>query len=730
MSGYYGDYAEDSTVRLGLTTNAAAGGAVAPSSAFEAADIRIYKDSSATQKTTTNGITMTSPFDSVVGLHDVVIDTSNDTGDAGFWATGSDYRVVLVPDETVDGQTVAHIIGEFSIENRGVAGAKAVWDRILTGATHNIATSAGRRLRGIQEFQGYENGAVWIDTVNGTAGTVDYENGTVENPSSTLADALTIAASLGMTRFEVVNGSSITLAATTSNKVFAGDRWTLAFGGQDVGGSHFEGASVSGVATGTEFHLNECNIGVSTLSTFHATECRMSGTVTLSATGEYHLWGCHSGIAGTSAPIIDTGVAVANVNLNIRQHSGGIELQNLGQLGADTASIEGNGQIILNANCVGGTVAIRGNFELTNNGSGITIVDEPRYDSDTLVDLVWDEVLTAATHNVQFSSGKRMRGIEEYQGYEEGSIYIDTLNGTAGSDAYTNGTVDTPVDNIADANILAATLNINHFHVANGSSITFAAAQEDQYFFGLRWTLALGGQSISNTVIEGADVSGIATGAIKPTFKTCDMDGSTIPGISQLFECALSGDLTLNSIGTAYFVRCYSGVAGTSTPSVDVGVALGNNNVNFRHYSGGIEFKNLGQVGTDNASVEGNGQVVFNANCTGGTVAIRGNFTVTDNAGGAVTVSDDARYDTAQVNAEVVDALSVDTYAEPGQGAPAATTSLAAKINYLFKWVRNKKTNDGSTTKFYDDAGTTVDHKQTTSSAAGTVTKGEIESGP
>jgi len=30
----------------------------------------------------------------------------------------------------------------------------------------------------------------------------------------------------------------------------------------------------------------------------------------------------------------------------------------------------------------------------------------------------------------------------------------------------------------------------------------------------------------------------------------------------------------------------------------------------------------------------------------------------------------------AQVNAEVVDALNVDTYAEPGQGAPAATTSL------------------------------------------------------
>ena len=39
----------------------------------------------------------------------------------------------------------------------------------------------------------------------------------------------------------------------------------------------------------------------------------------------------------------------------------------------------------------------------------------------------------------------------------------------------------------------------------------------------------------------------------------------------------------------------------------------------------------------------------------------------------------------AQVNTEVVDALNVDTYAEPGQGAPGATVSLAAKINYLYK---------------------------------------------
>lgn len=84
----------------------------------------------------------------------------------------------------------------------------------------------------------------------------------------------------------------------------------------------------------------------------------------------------------------------------------------------------------------------------------------------------------------------------------------------------------------------------------------------------------------------------------------------------------------------------------------------------------------------------------------------------------------------AEVNAEVDTALATTTYAEPGQGTPAATASLKDKIGYLYKSWRNKKDNDGSTTQLYADDGTTVDQKQTTSESGGTVTKGEWTSGP
>ena len=137
---YLGDYADDSTVRIFFTTSNGSGGAVAPSTAFEAADVVIYKNNSATQKATTNGITMTSPFDSVTGLHLVEIDCSNDTGDAGFWATGNDYSVVLSPDETVDSQTVVAAIAQFSIENRIVSAVPGAVGSVTAAVTTDSAS--------------------------------------------------------------------------------------------------------------------------------------------------------------------------------------------------------------------------------------------------------------------------------------------------------------------------------------------------------------------------------------------------------------------------------------------------------------------------------------------------------------------------------------------------------------------------------------------------------------
>lgn len=84
----------------------------------------------------------------------------------------------------------------------------------------------------------------------------------------------------------------------------------------------------------------------------------------------------------------------------------------------------------------------------------------------------------------------------------------------------------------------------------------------------------------------------------------------------------------------------------------------------------------------------------------------------------------------AEINAEVVDALNVDTYAEPGQEAPGATVSLAKKINYLYKFMRNKITQTSTTLSVFADDAATVDQKSTVSDDGVTFSRGEIGSGP
>jgi hypothetical protein len=295
---------------------------------------------------------------------------------------------------------------------------------------------------------------------------------------------------------------------------------------------------------------------------------------------------------------------------------------------------------------------------------------------------VWDEILSGATHNIASSAGRRLRAIQDYSDYEDGAVWIDTVGGTAGTVDFENGTVSNPVDSIADALTLAASVGLSRIRVLPGSSITFAASMDGYELLGDGWTLALNNQSCSATIIHGATVSGICTGAASPQFINCAVGTTTLPG-AHLHGCQLTGTITLSAAGDYFFDQCFSGVAGTGTPSVDFGAAVLSTNLSMRHYSGGIEVQNIGDAGTDNMSLEGHGQLVINANSSGGTIAIRGNFTVIDNASGAVTLSDDARIDVDQVGDAAWDEPKAGHVTAGTTGEEIQSHSLSSEISAL-----------------------------------------------
>lgn len=110
---YIGDFRAGTTVNHKWASNDAAGASITRATN---GSIRIYKGSSTTERSSATGITDTEDHDSLTGVHHVTIDLSSDA-DAGFYAAGNDYFVVLAA-ATIDGETVNHPLFSFSIENR------------------------------------------------------------------------------------------------------------------------------------------------------------------------------------------------------------------------------------------------------------------------------------------------------------------------------------------------------------------------------------------------------------------------------------------------------------------------------------------------------------------------------------------------------------------------------------------------------------------------------------
>jgi len=258
----------------------------------------------------------------------------------------------------------------------GAAAVDLIWDEVISAAAHNVTNSAARRLRGLSDFGVYEGGAVWYDDVNGTAGTTDFENGTVAVPSNAEADVTTLLASLGLGIIHCAPGSTYTLEAAYSNRVFVGDNWTLQLNGQAIDNCVFVGASVTGTATNTtgEQYFKDCKIGAVNLPTgTHLHSCDLAGDQTLGEAGNYYYDQCRSAVAGSGSISINFG-ALGNQSLNVRHHSGGWNVANMGNTGTDTASFEGYGQIIWAASCAASTASVRGAWAITDQASGAVTV--------------------------------------------------------------------------------------------------------------------------------------------------------------------------------------------------------------------------------------------------------------------------------------------------------------------------------------------------------------------
>ena len=202
MNKWLGDIAEDASISFTWSTNDVDGASITRATDGE---VRVYKDGGVGQSTA--GVTDTEDFDGLTGVHLCVIDTSADA----FYATGSDYSVVLQC-AVIDGQTVNAVLAEFSIENRFA-------EVDLTHILGHLLTQTGTQVAdGFEHFFDVATPTGTVDSlpsaVPGATGGLPVRGGAIPDAAADAAGGLPIsdAGGLDLDNLEVdatkISGSS------------------------------------------------------------------------------------------------------------------------------------------------------------------------------------------------------------------------------------------------------------------------------------------------------------------------------------------------------------------------------------------------------------------------------------------------------------------------------------------------------------------------------------------
>jgi hypothetical protein len=488
-----------------------------------------------------------------------------------------------------------------------------------TKNTYVVRTSSSSAtLQDIEAIQyASYGGGVHIEASSPYAG-IDYPVGTEEFPVNNLTDAEEIAQTRGFVKFFIRGDYTITTENVSEGYIFEGQSLTLTTihieSAANVANCEFDNARITGTLDGGNT-LRGCIADGINYVNGSLQNCGLHGTIHLDGGSEAKFINCYSDESSVVHPVIDMGGS--GQSLLVRNYSGGLDLEN--KTGLDSVSIDfATGEIIIANTVIAGDIFIRGLCRIENNAPANVNVD---------------------TSGVLFTDQLQLNAFESH-------VSIDISNGETGT-RFPTGTRQHPVNNLADAKIIAASRGINQFYVKD--LLTIGA-----------------GEDISGLVFQGTDNFGngvvMAPGCITQgtTFYDLNLSGEfngvfnaqrcnvrdvsnvgDTNGISCFYECRLieTPTLTLSSDpnplgGSIHFINCTTGVE-----TGDVIFDLNNTNFDIavRNFSGHIDMKNHNTPTTIELSFA-QGRVIFEPTCSSGEVSVRGICEIIDNSTGTFTV--------------------------------------------------------------------------------------------
>lgn len=219
-----------------------------------------------------------------------------------------------------------------------------------------------------------------------------------------------------------------------------------------------------------------------------------------------------------------------------------------------------------------------------------------------------------------------------------GEVVIDFIDGQSGTDVPL-GTRSKPVNNVADALVIAFKEGANTLRFARSTTLTtetipsgFVITSDSAALVTITLEAAA---SVNGCEFENLSIAGRVDG--NNVIRDCliyDIDYSS----GVIFNCNILGTIGALSGASCSLLNCSSGVAGGGTEewiTVDLGGA--NSSLIVRDFQGGIGIRNYsggGAISLDMSS----GRVIFESTVTAGTTYVRGIADVTDQSTGSAVI--------------------------------------------------------------------------------------------
>lgn len=448
------------------------------------------------------------------------------------------------------------------------------------------------------------NGVITVDVVNGVAGTL-YPTGTQVQPVNNIPDALLIAQVRGFDTLVIQGNITLDTGDDVRGLRLHGETLhkSVIVVNPDAQADGVELAHVTISGTiGGEADLIDCMVGNLSDIYGHFHECMLGGTIVLNGSEPSQFIKCVDALPGLGVPIIDLGGS--GRDLGVWGYHGGLKLIN--KTGTDKVSVNlDSGRLILDSTITNGQILVKGVGLLLDGSTGSAAVD-----SDGLMS---KETITKITWN---------------------TVWLDVDAGSAGT-AFPLGTSGFPVNNMADAQAIAARESVREIH-AHGN-LTLQAALGDMTILSHapeKAVITLNNQDVDESVFRHVTLAGAMNGRV------CAYDCilSAITNLEGDFNDSFwNGNISIKSGGRA---RCYNTVSMAGIPlTVDLN---GDGYFTDSHGTSWWVITNMTDPAAFVAIIGNSGVTVDNTN-TAGNIYISGDATLDANLGAGVTVNTDYR---------------------------------------------------------------------------------------